>query len=152
MNENWIRWILLSIFQHYKDNVDVSPAIFYIPAQEGTPDISVDRVELAYMGPNFSVHTENEISGDILINMLVVTNKDPTNLMYHEKMLGKVIQFFTNCIPIYKYGSNTDTDTQAQVGQLSIKSKVNLVDLLTFDPVTSQRRSTLEAVYTINFE
>jgi hypothetical protein len=144
--ENWIYWILLSSFDYFKTKVSSETTKLYISAQETIPDQSVNRFELTFLGPDFLYLPNNETKAVIRFNLLTLSNKDPDDLMFHYKLLGKSLSFFDRCIPIYRYGKNND---QSQFGQLQINTEIKITDILMFDPVSQQQRSTVEAEYSM---
>lgn len=145
MNEQWVNWILLSIFDHFKNKVGVSDYPFFVPSQELPPDIGANRFELVFLGPDFQAQPNEEYRTEIILNLAVITNKVPDSLTAHYAMIGKGMKFFTKCIPIYQYG--TGQNQAILPYPLELDSPIRTTDIMLFDPVSRQQRSTIEARY-----
>jgi hypothetical protein len=144
MNENFVVWIMASIFEHFKE-----ASKLIIPTQElpSPANLPSDRFELMVLGPDFEEITSDQISGKIVINLLCISNMIPADPYYQYKWLGKGLIKFAKCIPIYNYG--TGEVTPSIVGQLTLITDRKITDIKPFDVVSRQQRGTIEATYEI---
>lgn len=140
-----IKWILLSVFQHYKNKVTGLPLI--IPSQETPTDLSANRAELIFAGPDFDYIDGSTTRYTLRLNLLIITNKDPSNPTFHYSQLDKVSPFFSTCIPVHKYGNIPTIDDKTLFNNLVLESDIKITDIQPFDSVSRQQRSTLEGQY-----
>lgn len=147
INPSWTKWILLSVFDHFKTKVDTNNTPLYVPSQQLPPDIAADRFEIIFIGPDYTELTKNNYKSRIVFNVATITNKSDSDPMAHYTMLGRAGSFFSNCIPLFKYGEVAGIDTQAKFSTLRLVGSVKTTDISLFDPVSQQQRSTLEAEY-----
>ena len=109
----------------------------------------VERYEVRFLGPDVISNTIDMSTIHLTINCQITTLRTPTNLETHLMRVGKSICMLTQCISVYKYGSDPVLDDKSLFGHLQQISNVDTTSFGAVDPVSSAERSTVEATYKI---
>lgn len=149
MNENWERWIKSSLYKHFREGL--TPSYIWFQGEERRVDEPANRYEFNALGPDFDFITADQLTVEIVLNIQVVTNKDPKEPFRHLNNVGKLQTLFHRCLKMYKLGNFADVDTKAQFGQLDLESKVRTTDFGLLDPTAKILRTTVEATYKGDF-
>ena len=141
------KWTVLSIAK-YAQTVFADNYLFVqgLTFEKNKPP---NRFELRYLGPDIISQTADMSTLHITINCQICTVRTPDNIEDHLMRVGLAQTFLAQCIPMYKYGSDSTIDDGTQFSIMQQISNIETSILGTVDPVTSVERSTVEASYKI---
>lgn len=145
MNEHWEHWIKTSLYKHFRSGLE--PAYIWFEGEDRRTDEPPSRYEFRVLGPDFSYLTEDELSAKLVLNIEVITNKNPKEPLRHLKNVGKLQNLFTKCIAIFKYGNDPSVDDDSQVAVIEIDSDIKTTDFGLVDPTARILKTTIEATY-----
>lgn len=143
MNENWTKWLILSVSKHFNDNLKDC----YIDGEDRQSDQRANVFEVRYLGPDFDILSKNEIRCRLTINCQIITAKNIVEPALHLERIGNAQKVMFPCINIYKFGKNSDTDTGELFTTLQLKSDIKTTNFGTVDVVSRLVRTTVEVVY-----
>lgn len=148
---SWTKWIVLSLndyIQTYINTIDPNSYLWFQDTLK-PPTPPGDRYEVMYNGPDTRSQTADCNTIHIIVNCQVCTLRTLTNIEKHLMRIGNVKSMLKQCIPTYKYGSDSILDTQEQWYFLQQTSDVMVTTFGTIDPVSTIQRTTVEATYKI---
>lgn len=124
MNTNWQRWIISSIHKHFSEAcAAATPVIkYYI---EAVPSAN-EKDALKYWcegrvdGAIWKLHTKNEQSCVIEVNMIIGTKNNLKDIYQAERLKGLLTVAFTTAIPVFKLGDGIDDDPTSVVACLNL--------------------------------
>lgn len=150
-NPNWTKWIVLSIAKYAQDYFGANNIWFQGQLKEKMSPLA--KFELRYLGPDIISQTANESELEIILNCQIATQRSAANdIELHLSRVGTAQALLAQCIPVYRYGSNSAIDDGAFLNHLQQRSNVDTTSFGTIDPVSSVERSTVEAKYCIYLE
>lgn len=122
MNKHWARWIHASLFTYFDTYSKANGITIHFEAQDRNTAGKKDWIEARWDGPRAVELSRKNWRLDIEVNVLVssVIGRDDTHK--HKKQVGLVQAAYIRAIPIYKYGDNTEIDTQELLGCLQLRS------------------------------
>ena len=106
---NLPRWIYASAAKAFNANVNTKIPIYY-EGQDRQTQKESDFFEFRLDGPFVNKTTATDYFVDVEINILVVSQIDAKDTQKIYKNCGVALQYFTNAIPIYKYGDGPSDD------------------------------------------
>jgi hypothetical protein len=146
-NSSWNKWIVLSLSDYFQENI--SPDYYWIQGMFRPKNMSSNRIEIRYLGPDIISITQDTTVIHITINIQICTQRTPDNAEDHLCRVGNMQSILTQCISVNKYGSDPTLDDKSLLGHLQQISNVDTTSFGAIDPVSSIERSTVEATYKI---
>lgn len=157
-NPNWTQWFHSSVAKYLKsvaESVPVASLVEGIEDRTETFQRAPDRVEIRFNGP----YTTNPSSGYYLakigINILITSNMGETKNAYKlDQLLGKFHEALDQPIPIYRYGTDAESDG-SQLGCLLLSGDKLGVRVLHFGQIDTNdrvRQGMVSANYQIELE
>lgn len=143
MNEDLYRWIVNSVYKHFRSSL--LPDYCYIQNEARPKDEPTVRYEFRMIGPDFA-ENGSEYTVNITVNLVVRSENRATGPTQHTNRVGKALTIF-GCIPIKRYG-HIPTDDHVQIGVFQRKSELNTTHFDVIEPVANIVLSTIEAEYT----
>lgn len=140
-NSDLIKWIRASVAEHFR--TVVTPLGVSIEGQKKLTDQS-DWCEIRVNGPTFTDFGVGTIV-KVVINALVMTVRDESNLYAEDINVGKVVSGFSN-INTFKYG-NTLSDDKSFIDCLNLNSPIVVTRFGQIDPDLNVYQTTIEAEF-----
>jgi len=110
---NWTKWIKASCAKYFNDTLNSSLPMFV--EGDDRPNVgSRTRCELRLDGPIITQQNPTYWILETVIDILVVTIRNNTDIYEHDANVGLVVSAFKDGITVYKYGD----DPFAEVGCL----------------------------------
>ena len=148
MNVNWNRWIVSSVNNHFRKEFGTKQIWF--PNEERKENEQPNRYELALLGPDFNIISNDEVTMIIKMNILVITEREKKEPFRHMDYVGLAQFAFKRCINIYKLGPYSDVDDNSVLQEMVIDSPISTTPFAILEPLKTICRTTVEATYTAN--
>lgn len=142
MNENWPKWIKLSLTRYFESNKGNLGFIF--EGDTEPVDENVSRFELRIDGPDIEEYTKSEFELTLIVNCLVCTIDNPSEIFKHEENVGYVQSKFPHAFTIF------DT-SGTNIGCLNLDSRLAVTDFGKKKQGYNAKFSTIEAQYRANW-
>jgi len=145
MNENWSRWIQISVLKVFQTMADDNGVHLFIEGQERKTQNYSEYIELRTDGPHIRELSKGYFKLDFEINVLFTCHMSKTT-MYGPQILAGLIAQTLQSICVYRYG---DGDTFLGVLQV-VMDKNNSVRTNQFGkirPDTDIVQGTVEGTY-----
>lgn len=101
------KWIMASVAKHFKDR---SSWTVYTEGEKRDTSRIEQFIEVRVDGPDRVELSDGEWDIYIEVNILLQSAKTNADIYRIRTMAGTVASYMTECIPIYKYGSDTGDD------------------------------------------
>jgi len=149
-NVNWDRWIKSSVAKHFNDEsligINENQTVLFIEGFERNTDGKKDWIEFRLDGPYYEETTKGHWKIEIEVNILVVVNEQK-NPYRPEYLKGRVVQLFTTCFDVFKYGESEEDDN-LKLGCFTLKTsgreKILTTNFGKVRPDTRQLQSSVE--------
>ncbi len=151
MNENSTKWVVLSLAKYLTEFL-APDYVWIIGTRRPNTDLSPDRFEIKYLGPDIIGQQRNYTKLELAVNCQIITLLDPMLIDRHLYRVGRAQKMLTTCIPTYRYGSNEDTDDKSEYFPLQRKKEITTTCFGVLDPSSSSERTTVEATYFVEIE
>jgi hypothetical protein len=145
MNEHWERWVKSSIYNNFR--LGLGEKYIWFEGEERKVDEPPNRYEFKMLGPDYTPTPGDGWLIDLVINIQVITNKDPKEPFRHLNYVGKLQTLFPRCLSLYKFGNVADVDTKARFATVDLEGKIKTTDFGLLDPTSKILRTTVEAAY-----
>ena len=150
-NPNWDRWILASVSDHFKINVqDVFSLKEFVEGQPRDTNKNKQWFEVRMDGPFCKEQQKNQWLLVMEINCLVSTSMDDFDFHTHRQNTGNVASGFESCINVYRYGDGP-LDDQSLLGVLKLRKglegRVVTTHFGQIDPIVKMQQTTIEGHY-----
>ena len=109
MKKHTPRWVRASVLKHFNDTLSSSFKIFIEGMHRDAKDLAQHHIELRMDGPRLRETSNKEYQVWVSVNVLLKDNQD-RNLYTQDIVAGEVLEAFTRCIQVYKYGDGPDDD------------------------------------------
>jgi hypothetical protein len=139
--ESWPVWIKASVAAYFKAAED---GITFILEEEELPVVDLPRVELRLDGPDIQEHKQDEVTINVYLNLLLITQRDQNDLYDHDKLLGKLINAMTTSINVIQ-----TTNGGAFFGCLIATDGITVTRYGEIDKAPELIQSTVERSYKI---
>lgn len=156
INKNWNRWLVSSVYDHFKKGLVIGKTdqTLFINFDGEDPQTTSgkgnkqDSLEFKYLGPDFDYVTVNECDVKFTFNIMIVTYADIKDPFKHMNNVGLAQSLFTPCILIHKFGPYPDVDDKSYVTTLTTEpNSIKTTNFGAYDPVIRIYRTTVEASY-----
>lgn len=151
MNPNLDRWIYASICQHFTSRITSVPVCI-----EGARNLLADRkqsIEIRCDGPYYTELSKDYWRAYIEVNLLIQSAKVNNDMYAIRRLTGMVVGAFTQCITVYKYGSDAVIDDGSVVDVFirmdgtSDREKIQVSHFGQVEPTVQLEQATVEAHY-----
>lgn len=157
-NANWTQWFHSSIAKYLKAVAESIPVPSLVEGIEDRTDEfqqAPDRVEIRFNGPFTINPSANYYVAKMGINILVTSDMGETKNAYKlDQLLGAFHEALDQPIPIFRYGTNAESDA-SHLGCLALTTDKLGVRVLHFgqiDPNDRVRQGMVSANYQIELE
>src|SRR5258708_7438743 len=110
LNQNWPRWVFASLSKWFSDNSQNT--FFFTEGEDRDTADQTDYFEFRMNGPLCTELSKDFWKLEAVVNILVVSKRNITDIHMLHRDVGIAAAAFTKCIPIFRYG---DDDTQLGV-------------------------------------
>lgn len=155
-DENWPRWILASVSDHFATRAAaLTPVVpLFIEGQTRLDREGKNLYELRMDGPRTMPSSGGCFTLRVEINVLIHTVLDDQEYHDHHQNIGQVQKMFENVINVYKYGDRVPDD-QTYLGCLQLQIDKRSRDFLEannfgqINEATKIQQATVEGHYEI---
>lgn len=149
MNQNWPRWIFASFSKWFSDlrqGLD-----FFVEGEDQKLQESENYFEFRMNGPIMTEISKDYWRLEAVINILVMSKQNATDIHTVHRNVGIAAAAFTKCIPIYKYG-----DDGSQFGVMILttyeKEQVRITHIGQVGPDVKAMQSMVQGYYCMLLE
>jgi hypothetical protein len=152
INKHWPRWVFASVSEHFESRKQ--NLFFTVEGDEQKTQEQTDYFELRMNGPSVLKYSGYHRL-EIVINVLVVSKNNLTDIHTILRNVGIVTEAFTDFIPVYKYGSGVDDDQEFLGCLVRCKyegEEIKVSNLGQIDPNTKEQQSVVQGYYKMLLE
>lgn len=152
-DKNWPRWIFASFSKWFDAAKDGVP--MFIEGDDYVTADLPDYFEFRTNGPHFWEQSKDFWQFQIIINILVVHKKNATSIHTLHANTGKMIAAFQNSVPMFRFGSGLDDDSQ-QFGCMQLmtdaKNVIQIDQLGQVKPEIKEMQAMVQGTYCMYLE
>lgn len=119
LNTKWPRWIFASFSKWFYDSRNGID--FFVEGEDQKVENLSTYFEFRMNGPLMTEISKDFWRLEAVVNILVTTKQNLTNIHTHHTNVGIAASGFTKCVPMYEYGDNDTT----QFGVMELKKQDN---------------------------
>jgi hypothetical protein len=155
INQHWPRWVFASFSKWF---FDLRQGItFSVEGEDQKTEAAENYFEFRMNGPICTEKASGDWKIEAVVNILVVSKQNVTNIHTLHANVGIAAAAFTKCIPMKKYGSDTSgVDDQSQFGVMQLTTyegeAVKITHIGQVNPDVKAMQSMVQGYYCMRLE